>query len=105
MPREPVEYRHGAITHTTSGGCHHVSEECAGCYAEEDTNNKGKVPFHIVRRTTMPAYWNTAYRAQEEAEKKGKSALVFTCSYSDFFHKDADAWRPAAWDVIRDTPI
>jgi len=29
---------------------------------------------------------------------------VFTCSESDFFHVKADAWRPDAWDVIRDTP-
>jgi protein gp37 len=90
-------------THNFWIGCHHVSGECAGCYAEEDTNKKHKVPFHIVRRTSSD-YWNTAYRAEEQAAKKGKSALVFTCSYSDFFHKDADAWRPAAWDVIRATP-
>jgi protein gp37 len=27
---------------------------------------------------------------------------VFTCSLSDFFHPGADAWRPEAWDIIRD---
>lgn len=30
--------------------------------------------------------------------------LIFTCSWSDFFHPDADAWRADAWDVIRRTP-
>ena len=25
---------------------------------------------------------------------------IFTCSWSDFFHEDADAWRNAAWDII-----
>jgi protein gp37 len=29
---------------------------------------------------------------------------VFTCSYSDFFHEDADAWRAEAWDIIRTRP-
>lgn len=29
---------------------------------------------------------------------------VFTCSWSDWFHKDADRWRDEAWDVIRRTP-
>ncbi len=29
-------------------------------------------------------------------------SLVFTCSWSDFFHEDADEWREQAWDVIRE---
>jgi protein gp37 len=35
-------------------------------------------------------------------EKEG--GLIFTCSYSDFFLEDADAWREDAWSVIRRTP-
>jgi protein gp37 len=30
--------------------------------------------------------------------------LVFTCSWSDWFHPAADAWRDEAWDVVRQTP-
>jgi protein gp37 len=30
--------------------------------------------------------------------------LVFTCSWSDFFHEAADSWRAEAWDIIRQTP-
>lgn len=30
--------------------------------------------------------------------------MIFTCSLSDFFHQDADQWRPKAWEVIRRTP-
>lgn len=30
--------------------------------------------------------------------------MIFTCSLSDFFHQDADRWRPLAWEVIRRTP-
>ena len=29
---------------------------------------------------------------------------VFTCSWSDFFIEEADAWRDEAWAVIRQTP-
>jgi protein gp37 len=30
--------------------------------------------------------------------------MIFTCSWSDFFIKEADQWRAEAWDVIRSTP-
>lgn len=30
--------------------------------------------------------------------------LIFTCSWSDFFIEEADAWRADAWEVIRATP-
>lgn len=29
---------------------------------------------------------------------------VFTCSWSDFFIEEADAWRAEAWDIIAKTP-
>lgn len=29
---------------------------------------------------------------------------VFTCSWSDWFHKDADAWRPEAWEIVKQRP-
>jgi protein gp37 len=29
---------------------------------------------------------------------------VFTCSWSDWFHEDADPWRDEAWEVIRAAP-
>ena len=30
--------------------------------------------------------------------------LVFTCSMSDFFHKQADQWRAEAWTIMKLTP-
>jgi protein gp37 len=27
--------------------------------------------------------------------------VVFTCFTSDFFHEDADRWRPEAWEIMR----
>jgi protein gp37 len=40
-----------------------------------------------------------------EAPLKWKEPrLIFTCSWSDWFVEEADAWRDEAWDVIRRTP-
>lgn len=33
-----------------------------------------------------------------------KPELIFTCSMSDFFIKEADAWRDEIWKIIKDTP-
>jgi protein gp37 len=30
--------------------------------------------------------------------------MVFTCSWSDWFHPDADQWRPEAWQTIKRNP-
>jgi protein gp37 len=30
--------------------------------------------------------------------------IIFTCSWSDFFHPDADEWRQEAWEIIKRTP-
>jgi len=31
-------------------------------------------------------------------------AMVFTCSWSDFFIEEADEWRKDAWEIIKATP-
>jgi protein gp37 len=33
-----------------------------------------------------------------------ESALVFTCSWSDWFVEEADPWRDEAWAIIKATP-
>jgi protein gp37 len=50
----------------------------------------------VVRRAapstfTLPLRWREPGR-------------VFTCSWGDFFIRDADPWRAEAWDIIRRTP-
>ena len=76
-------------------GCSKVSPGCAHCYMFRDKKRYGQDPELIVRsaRATFnkPLAWKDA-------------ALVFTCSWSDFFHEAADAWREDAWDIIRRTP-
>jgi protein gp37 len=48
-------------------------------------------------RRTAPATFNSPLRWQEPRR-------IFTCSWSDFFHADADPWRADAWDIIKRTP-
>lgn len=78
-------------------GCNLVSKECQGCYVETAMSNKG-LSFNVVRLTSD---WDKAYRLNDRAAQQGKCALVFTCSYSDFFHKAADPWRSKVWQIIR----
>ena len=76
-------------------GCHKVSSGCANCYMFSEKKRYGQDPAMVVR--SKPPTFN--------APKKWKDpALVFTCSWSDFFIEEADAWRPEAWEIIRATP-
>lgn len=75
-------------------GCTKVSPGCAHCYAEREHKRFGR-NFDLVQRS------KTTFNAPL---KWKEPALVFTCSWSDFFHSDADAWRAEAWAIIRATP-
>jgi protein gp37 len=80
-------------------GCNYVSKECSGCYAKELMEKKQKEDFNVLRLTQSP--WRDAEVLNARAEARNTNELVFTCSMSDFFHRDADPWRQEAWDVIR----
>lgn len=70
-------------------GCRHVSAGCAHCYMFTEQRRYGSDPS-VVRRTKTwgdPAKWNA------KAAAAGVRRRVFTCSWSDFFVKEADAWR------------
>lgn len=74
-------------------GCHKVSPGCKNCYAERLVEGLQGGDFGTLRRTVPSTF---------DAPRKWKTPLtIFTCSISDFFHPDADRWRPEAWDVIR----
>jgi protein gp37 len=75
-------------------GCRHVSPGCDHCYMFRDKTRYGQNPTQIQRSKTTftaPLKWHEPQR-------------IFTCSWSDFFIQDADAWRPDAWEIIRRTP-
>lgn len=75
-------------------GCHKVSAGCKHCYMFRDQQRYGRDPNTVVRSKTTfndPLKWR-------------QPAKVFTCSWSDFFIAEADAWRPEAWGIIKRTP-
>lgn len=78
-------------------GCTKVSPGCKNCYMFRDMHRYGLDPSVVTRTKT----WNDPIKWQREAEKQNKRFLVFTCSWSDFFHVDADQWRADAWALIK----
>jgi protein gp37 len=81
-------------------GCTRVSAGCDNCYMFRAQERYGLDPSVVVRTKTMtdPLRW------QRAAERAGRKEMVFTCSWSDWFHRDADDWRDEAWAIIRQCP-
>lgn len=76
-------------------GCKKVSAGCKFCYMFRDQIKYGNDP-ELIKRTSDKTF-NAALKWKEPK-------FIFTCSWSDFFIENADAWRADAWDVIRKTP-
>src|SRR3990172_5095427 len=79
-------------------GCDKVSAGCKNCYAERDMKRYGRIFNGKVVRTSdktfnAPLKWNLPARSR-----------IFVCSWSDFYHVDADDWRHEAWEMIRSLP-
>lgn len=75
-------------------GCHKISPGCKFCYMFREKNRYGQNPNVVVRSKTKfnePLKWK-------------EPKLIFTCSWSDFFILEADAWREEACAIIRATP-
>ncbi|HVE24060.1 MAG TPA: DUF5131 family protein [Sporichthya sp.] len=75
-------------------GCTKVSPGCTHCYMYAFKERMGQDPSVVVRSKSnfrVPLRWRDP-------------RVIFTCSWSDWFIADADAWRAEAWEVIRQTP-
>lgn len=81
-------------------GCTKVSPGCKNCYMFTAQERYGRDPKIVTRTKT----WGDAMKWQRDAAAAGRTELVFTCSWSDWFHADADAWRDEAWQVVRNCP-
>lgn len=80
-------------------GCHKISEGCRHCYMYRGDARRG-VDSTIVTQTKN---FDVPIRRKRNGEYKIASGTeVATCFTSDFFHKDADQWRPEAWQMIRE---
>jgi protein gp37 len=76
-------------------GCLKISPGCKLCYMYRDKERYGQDPRTVVR--SKPPTFNKPLSWKEPG-------LVFTCSWSDWFIEQADAWRDEAWDIVRRTP-
>lgn len=76
-------------------GCAKLSPGCDHCYMFRDKLRYGQDP-EVVQRS------KTTFNAPLKfASGPGR---VFTCSWSDWFIHDADAWRDDAWHIIKQRP-
>ncbi|HXS32267.1 MAG TPA: phage Gp37/Gp68 family protein [Solirubrobacterales bacterium] len=90
-------------------GCDKVSPGCAHCYMFRDQARYGRDPSTVVRAadpTFMAPARSRKWQEQRLAIEvdEGRRMRVFTCSWSDFFHPDADEWRDEAWALIAACP-
>lgn len=69
------------------------------CYAQAQCERRGW-NFKAIR-PTQANIWSAPLRWNEEAKREGKSYRVFCSSMADFFDKQADGIRQAAWNIIR----
>lgn len=89
-------------------GCDKIDPTCANCYMFRDQRRYGNDPTVVTRCSPNTFYAPLKSRKWQEKRdrciaERGRH-LVFVCSWSDFFHEEADSWRADAWDVIRRTP-
>lgn len=75
-------------------GCDKISPACAHCYMFREMRLYGRDP-DVVTRTKDATF----FAPMKWKEPHG----IFTCSWSDFFHPDADVWREEAFNVIAAT--
>ena len=80
-------------------GCHKISPGCLHCYmyrADQRHGQDGKTVYKT-------ASFNMPLRRDKNGDYKiPPGTEVFTCFTSDFFVEEADAWRPEAWQMMRE---
>ena len=97
-PRLPV-----TVTWNVWHGCTKVSPGCLHCYMYRRDEAHGKDPS-VVKKT---AAFNLPVRKLRAGQYRGRykvpsGSLIYTCFSSDFFHEEADQWRPDAWKMIKE---
>jgi len=59
---------------------------------------RGGLNPNVITRTKT---WADPFKWNRVATLNDTREMVFTCSWSDWFHEAADAWRPEAWQVVK----
>ncbi|MGE0294915.1 MAG: DUF5131 family protein [Hyphomonadaceae bacterium] len=76
-------------------GCHKISAGCKYCYMFRDKARYGQDPNTVVRSGDKTFYAPLKWK---------EPRLIFTCSWSDFFIEESDAWRDEAFAIMALTP-
>lgn len=92
-------------------GCRKVSQGCKYCYMFRDKERWKQDPTVVMRSKANfndPLKWQIDLGDWAPLNAPKSTAFpgmkIFTCSWSDFFIEEADAWRPEAWAIIKATP-
>ena len=78
-------------------GCHRYSDGCKFCYIHKGDARRGVETGKIVKTDRFDA----PVARKKNGEYKMKAGLVYLGFSTDFLLPDADAWRGACWDMIR----
>lgn len=82
-------------------GCRKISEGCRHCYMYFLDSRRDRNGGEIYRTQSF----NYPLRTTRSGGYRIKSGeLIRVCMTSDFFLPEADAWRPEAWNIIRQRP-
>lgn len=81
-------------------GCHRISEGCVNCYMHRSDLRYDRNPDLV--------YKTNAFDLPRKRKRDGSYKLqpgpfeVFTCGSSDFFIEEADPWRLAAYQIMKE---
>ncbi|MGN1370110.1 MAG: DUF5131 family protein [Aristaeellaceae bacterium] len=79
-------------------GCHRCSEGCRYCYIHKGDARRGVNTDEIIKTKDF----SKPVEKKKNGEYKMKSGLVYLCFSTDFLIEEADDWRNACWQMIRE---
>ncbi len=80
-------------------GCKRYSEGCKYCYIHKGDARRGVDTGNIVQT----ARFDAPIARKKDGDYRMKSGqLVYVCFSSDFLLEEADAWRGACWEMMRE---
>ena len=83
-------------------GCRRISSGCLSCPVYQKDRKYGRNPSLVFKTKSfdLPIQKNRSHAYKLNPDDR----IVHTCTTSDFFIEEADAWRPDVWSFIRKRP-
>ena len=79
-------------------GCRKCSDGCLHCYIHKGDAKRNVDTSDIIRTDDF----DKPVQKLKNGQYKMKSGMVYVCFSSDFLIEEADEWRKACWDMIRE---